>query len=105
MNCGCMHVVIESTGEYSRHWRPDVVDDAGAIDGYDASAKGILSDAVRSERERFKSLEPSHASTELGKTLQGRLAGSGHHVDTLVEVAAEERLLKEEDDDDDRKPN
>ena len=82
----------------------DVVDDAGAIDGYDDSVKEILSNAVRAERERFKNFEPSPASTELGKTLQGHLAGSGHYVDALVEMVAEERLLEEEDDDD-RKPN
>jgi hypothetical protein len=32
------------------------------------------------------------------------LAGSGHYVDALVEMVAEERLLKEEDDEN-RKPN
>jgi hypothetical protein len=59
---------------------------------------------VRAERERCKPFEPSPASTEIGKALQGHLGGSGHYVDALVEMVAEERLLKEEDDDD-RKPN
>ena len=82
----------------------DVVDDGGSIDRYDDSATEILSHAVRAERERCKPFEPSPASTEIGKALQGHLGGSGHYVDALVEMVAEERLLKEEDDDD-RKPN
>jgi hypothetical protein len=82
----------------------DVVDDAAATDRYDDSTKGILSDAVRAERERCKSFEPMPASTEVGKDLQGHLGGSGHYVDALVERVAEERLLKEGDDGD-RRPN
>ena len=39
-----------------------------------------------------------------GRPLQTHLAGSGHYVDALVEMVAEERLLKEEDDEN-RKPN
>jgi len=81
----------------------DVVDDGEGIDHYDASAKEILSNAVQAERERFKSFEPSSASTELGKSLQVPLGGSGHYVDALVEMVAEEVLLEE--DNDDRKPN
>ncbi|HUE22849.1 MAG TPA: hypothetical protein VMQ86_14280 [Bryobacteraceae bacterium] len=72
-----------------------VVDDAGAVGRYGDSAKAILSDAVRAERERFKSFEPVPASTEIGKTIQGQLGGSGHYVDALVEMVAEERLRKE----------
>ena len=81
-----------------------VVDDAGAINGYDDSAKGILSDAVRAERERCRPFEPTPASTELGKALQGHLGGSGQYVDALVEIVAEERLLMDEDHNS-RKPN
>src|SRR5271167_3577547 len=44
----------------------DVVNEAEGIEDYGASAKKILSDAVRAERERFRSFEPSPASTELG---------------------------------------
>lgn len=80
----------------------DVVDDGEGIQGYDTSAKETLSDAVQAERERFKSFEPSSASTEVGKALQVPLGGSGHYVDALVEAVAKERLLKE---DDDGKPN
>jgi hypothetical protein len=82
----------------------DVVDDVAATDRYDDSAKGILSDAVRAERERCKSFEPSPAATEIGKALQGHLGGSGSYMDALVERVAGERLLTEEDDGD-RKPN
>jgi hypothetical protein len=77
---------------------------SGVLDEDEASAKEVLSKAVQAERERFQSFEPSPASTEVGKDLQGRLAGSGHYVDALVEMVAGERLL-EEDDDEDRKPN
>ncbi len=77
---------------------------SGVLDEDEASAKEVLSKAVQAERERFQSFEPSPASTEIGKALQGRLAGSGHYVDALVEMVAGERLL-EEDDDEDRKPN
>jgi hypothetical protein len=82
----------------------DAVDDGEAIDHYDTPAKEALSNAVQAERERFKSFEPSPASTEIGKILQGPIGGSGHYVDALVEMVAEERLLQDEDDDG-RKPN
>jgi hypothetical protein len=67
-----------------------------------AQADGVLLDRFRVKR--FQSFEPSPASTEVGKALQTHLAGSGHYVDALVEMVAEERLLKEEDDEN-RKPN
>jgi len=82
----------------------DVVDDARGIDDREAAAKEVLRKAVQAERELLQSFEPSAASTELGKALQGHLAGSGHYVDALVEMVAGERLL-EKDDDEDRKPN
>jgi hypothetical protein len=76
-----------SSGRLADH---GVVDDAEGIDGYDDSAKAILADAVRTERERFKDFEPSPASTELGKALQENLGASGHYVDALVQTPAEE---------------
>jgi hypothetical protein len=82
----------------------DVVDDARGVDDYGASAKEALSKAVQAEKERFKSFEPSRASTELGKAVQAQLGGSGHYVDALLERVAEKFLL-EEDDDRERKPS
>jgi hypothetical protein len=67
-----------------------VVDDAGSIEVYDNSAKRILLDAVRAERERCRSFEPSPASSDLGKALQEQLGAAGQYVDALVEMAAEE---------------
>jgi|HubBroStandDraft_1064217.scaffolds.fasta_scaffold05785_4 hypothetical protein len=89
------------SGELDDH---NIVDDARGIDEYSASAKETLAKAVQAERERFKSFEPSPASTEIGKALQGQLGGSGHYVDALVEMVAEERLL-EDDDNDHGEPN